>query len=154
MSENFFISKRLFFFGTLNLLSHLHLRKHSWSSVEVLGESTCCSPQSSCTLYWNVCKSEQDDQSPCLVGNPISNSSNLEGHHCPKSPLVSGTSPRTLVFSRTDFSSACTVSISSVSVSTLPYIKDFYMKGPYTDTNSFANVPEPLFHSSQIVFIC
>ena len=154
MSETFIISKRLFCFGTLNLLSHLHLRKHSWSSVEVVGESACRSPQSSCTLYWNVCKSEQDYQPPCLVGKPISDSSDLGGHHCPKSPLVSETSPRTLVFSRTDFCSACTVSISSVSVSTLPYIKDFYMKGPYTDTNLFANVPEPLFHSSQIVFIC
>ena len=154
MSETFFISKRLFCFGTLNLLSHLHLRKHSWSSVEVVGESACRSPQSSCTLYWNVCKSEQDDQSPCSVGNPISNSSNLESHHCPKSPLVSGTSPRTLVFSRTGFCSACTVSISNVGFSTLPYMKGFSIKSPYADTNSFASRPEPPFLSSQNVFMC
>ena len=148
MSENFFTSKRLFFFGTLDLLSHLHFRKHSWSSVEVLGESSCRSPQSSCTLYWNVCKSERDYQPPYLVGNPISNSSDLRGHHCQKSPPCFRDKPQD------SGRSACTVCISSVSVSTLPYIKDFYMKGPYPDTNSFASVPEPLFHSSQNVFIC
>ena len=119
-----------------------------WSLVEIVGESPCRSPQSSCIFYWNVCESEQDYQSLCLVGNPISNSSKLEGHHCPKPPLVSGTSPRT------GFCSACTVSISNVSFSILPCMKDFYIKGPYADINSSSSGVEPLFLSSQNIFIC